>query len=129
MAQTAPILDLVLTERPIIKINGRPYEMRTADEFAYLAYRQQQKLFARLGVLLKKKRATKAEEQEQVRLLDTFVRQLLVDVDDKVHKKLRDSHRLEIITAFFRQRQPATSRAAAATTGNRPLTASAPGRK
>lgn len=105
MAQIAPILDLgPILERPKVRINGALYEMRTSDEFAYLAYRRQQQTFQRLGALLTKKRPTQADDKEQTRLLDVFVRELLVDVPEKVHEKLRDTHRLEIVKAFFSQR-------------------------
>jgi hypothetical protein len=113
MAQTAPILDIgLLYDRPKVRIDGRLYEMRTSDEFTYLTFRQKQRTFQRLGELLRKKRASAAEEKEQVRLLDLFVRELMVDVPDKLHARIRDSHRLEIIKAFFSQRQPTTRRAA-----------------
>lgn len=113
MAQSTitPILDLgTLASRPTVRIDGKSYEMRTSDEFTYLVYRQYQRQFQRLGVLLKKKRASQAEEKEQVRLLEDVVRKILL-APDAVHARLRDTHRLEIVKAFFSQR-PATTRPA-----------------
>lgn len=121
MAQTAPVLELTLNDRPTIRINGKSYEMRTSDEFAFLTYKQQQRQFQRLGELLRKKRTTKKEDAETSRLLDAFVRELLI-APDTLHAQLRDSHRLEIVKAFFNQppvsaNKPAATRTRARSTG------------
>lgn len=117
MAQTAtPILDLgTLVDRPKVRIDGKLYEMRTADEFSYLVYRQFQRKFQRLGELLKKRRTTQAEEKEQEKLLDEFVRQLVI-APEAVHARMLPHHRLEIIKAFFSLRPTSKARPAAATT-------------
>jgi hypothetical protein len=102
MAQTQQPANLdlgSLKDRPTVRIDGKSYEMRTADEFAYVAYRAHQRKFTRLGALMRKRRVSKAEEQEQARLLDGFVRQLVL-APDAVHAQLRDSHRLEIVKFF-----------------------------
>lgn len=115
MAQpSAPILDLgVLATRPIIRIEQRNYEMRTSNEFTYLVYTQFQRRFERLGQLLTKRRKTKAEWVEQAKLGDEFVRAILIDVPDKIHARLGDFERLEIIKAFFQQARRTTNGRAA----------------
>lgn len=103
MAPTAPILDLgVLATRPLVRIEHKNYEMRTSNEFTYLVYTQFQRRFARLGALLTKRKKSKADWTEQGRLQDEFVRELLI-APDKVHARLGDFERLEIIKAFFSQ--------------------------
>lgn len=100
MAHDTPILDLgPLLDRPKVRIDGKLYEMRTADEFTYLIFRQHQRRFMRLGKLLRKKRTSAAEEKEQARLLDEFTR-LFVLAPEAVHAKMRDTHRFEIIKSF-----------------------------
>jgi hypothetical protein len=120
--QQTPNLDLgPLKDRPTVTIDGKKYEMRTSGEFAYLVYRSQQRRFERLGTLMQKRRVTKAEEQEQTRLLDGFVRELLI-APDTVHAKLRDSHRMDIVR-FFSTLLPtknAPRQATAAPTSRRP---------
>lgn len=118
MAQTAPVLDLTLNDRPTIRINGKSYEMRTSDEFAFLTFRQHQRKFQRLGELLRKKKTTQAEEKEMARLLDEFVRELVI-APAAVHDKMRDSHRLEIVKAFFSQPPASATRTAATKTRGR----------
>lgn len=112
MAHPIPTLDLgSLNDRPTVRIDGKTYEMRTRDEFAYLTYRSQQRSFDRLGALMRKRRVTKAEEQEQARLLDAFVRQLVI-APEAIHDRMRDSHRLEIVK-FFSSLLPMTTPASA----------------
>lgn len=104
MAQTAPILDVgPLVDRPKVRIDGKLYAMRAPDEFAYTVHREQQRDLQRLGFLLKKKRQTKAEKKDQERLLEHFMRQMLVDVPDAVFARLGLVQRLNIID-FFSQR-------------------------
>jgi hypothetical protein len=123
MAQPQPAnLDLgSLKDRPTVTIDGKKYEMRTSNEFAYLVYRSHQRRFERLGTLMRKRRPTKKEEQEQARLLDDFARHLVI-APDAVHEKLRDSHRMDIVLFFSKllpkrtETRPAT---AATTNGHR----------
>lgn len=99
-AVAEPLLDLDTIEaRPTVRINKRDYPMRTADEFAYLAFRQQSQTLTRLGTLLTKTRLKPAEESEQARLMDKLCRVVLV-APDVVHKSLRDDQRLAIIQVF-----------------------------
>lgn len=111
MADT--LLDLTIDDRPFMKINGKPYEVRTPGEFSYLAYRKHTRDFHRMGQLLTQKRAlTKKEEAEHDRLLDSMARMILM-APDAVHQKLRPVHRLEIIKAFS-QLLPTEARTAGA---------------
>jgi len=112
-----------LKDRPTVTIDGKKYEMRTSNEFAYLVYRSHQRRFDRLGALMRKRRVSKTEEQEQTRLLDDFVRQLLI-APNSVHTQLRDSHRMEIVQFFSKLLPTRTvsrhTTAAPPTNGHRP---------
>lgn len=110
------LLDLTVEDRPFVKINGKPYEVRTPGEFSYLAYRKHTKDFQRMGQLLMQKRAlTKKEEAEHDRLLDDMARMILL-APDSVHQKLRPEHRLAIVQAFS-QLLPKATRTAGAMAG------------
>lgn len=103
MAQSTPILDLgPLVERSKVRIDGKLYEVRTPDELTYLAHREHGKMFDRSAVLAAKKRRSKTEEAEFLRLLDRVAKQILVDVPDPVHAKLSNAQRIELIGFFGR---------------------------
>lgn len=100
MAKTDPVLELTtLTDRASIRIDGKPYELRHRDEFAYMAFRRHAHRFQRLGQLLRAKTISEKAEKEQSRLLDQFTQAILI-APPAVHAKLRDTHRLEIVKAF-----------------------------
>ena len=108
MAPTAPILDLsTLNSRPSIKIDGKLYELRTIEELSFLHGSDETARFNRLRQLMATKRKSKRTVADIKRALDDFCRLILL-APPKVHAALLDTHRAEIVNAFFTHQRIAT---------------------
>ncbi len=116
MATTTPtpVLNIsTLVTRQHVRIDGQLYPLRTSDEFTYIVDRQLAAKFSRVGDLLQLKKRSKRQEAEKHQLLKACCQAALV-APPKVHAKLSDKHRLEIVTVFSQLLQ--AQRTAGATT-------------
>jgi len=95
----APVLELD-TRRPHLTIDGTRYELRTPDEFLFVARGGKPQRFARLGGLLRKGHLSATEAKEQAALLRECCGLILLASAD-VHDRLRDDQRVLIIHAFM----------------------------
>lgn len=97
--RTEPLLDLnTLVERPTIRVNGELYGLRDPDEVNLLEMERLKRLGEKVDVL-GKDNISEAEIEEALKALDIACRMVL-DAPDDVHRKLRDSHRMQILKVF-----------------------------
>lgn len=96
---TAAILDLTTDKRSKVKIDGRLYEIRGKHELVYELQREQRDL-QRLGALFRQKRLIPNDKKKRARLLDKFVRLILI-APDAIHAQLSDFHRVQLLNAVF----------------------------
>lgn len=116
----SPLLTLdTLIERPSIAIDGALFALRTPDDLSLVEHHRYARLAGRLDVLMQ--RAIQAPEdaeteRELTATLDQMGR-IVLDAPDVVHARLKDTHRLAIVTAFTTLlRAPLTPLLAGATT-------------
>lgn len=112
-----PLLDLkTVTGKFHVRIDGVPHFIAHPDALTLSQMGQLDRLGPRVFQLIAKASEDTLpadEERELAAYLDRFVR-IVLDAPNSVHEKLMDSHRADIVTAFFRLRSP--GRATGATT-------------
>ena len=102
MASTPPILSLsTLVHRPTVAIDGKQYELRTSEEFAWMIYRGKADAFRKAGQLLQLRKRSVKQEKELSRLLVPLVQGILV-APPAVLARLSDDQRFQILTVFSR---------------------------
>jgi hypothetical protein len=108
MATTpTPVLSLdTIIPRPTIRIDGKPYQMRSADEFAWLVYRGKAGLFRKAATLMVLPRRTAAQEKEIERMLGPLVQELVL-APAKVLARLSDAQRFQVLEVFSQLLQTA----------------------
>jgi hypothetical protein len=100
--QTPPVLSLTtLIPRLTIKIDGKPYDLITADEFAWLDYRGKAGVFREAAPLMVLRRRTKKQEKDIERLLGPLV-QTVVKAPATVLARLTNAQRVQVLEVFSR---------------------------
>lgn len=95
-----PVLDLsTVVQRPTIKIDGKTYELRTAEELPWLLYRGYAGTFQQAGALLANPNRTDQEDSALEKLLVPLV-QAIVDAPKAVLKRLSNDQRWAVLTVF-----------------------------
>jgi hypothetical protein len=127
MAEPA-LLDLLTTQtRPVAKIDGREYDIRTSNDLTLFAYKRFQKLSPLVGELLLKDDMTAEDGDVLTRHLDEACR-LILDAPDEVQKRLGDVNRLTIFGVFTDLLTPSLTRTRASSeASSEPGTTSSPG--
>lgn len=102
MAEKKPMFDLnTLIERPVVNIDGQPYELVHPDEMTVLDRQRQAVRGRRIAALMALDRdLTEAEQNDLPRMLDEACRAILVGAPPEIHAKLQDGHRFSIIDSF-----------------------------
>jgi hypothetical protein len=98
-----PILSLsTVVTRPTIKIDGKLYEMRAADEMPWLEFRRHAGVFREASQLMARMEdaPTKAEVDRLHRILPDLVSLLVLDLPRAVLAKLRPEQQLQIVASF-----------------------------
>ena len=99
MAAKTPLLDLsTLIERETIRIDAKPYEIRSANELSIFDQRRLADQAKRVGTLLTDKPAD--DDGEAHRLLDAICKTILI-APVHIHEKLSDTQRLAICEVFL----------------------------
>jgi hypothetical protein len=99
-ATPTPLLNLdTLTTRPIIRIDGAPYEMRVPEELSIVDYHRLSRQGQRLDGLMSAPTLRPEEEQELATILDKLCHTIL-EAPEATHAKLGDIHRLAIARTF-----------------------------
>jgi hypothetical protein len=110
-----PLLDLAtLITRPVVRIDGALYELRSPDEVSVLEYARLTALGAKADALEMLEDPTEAQEAEYARLMDTICRKVLL-APDEVHAKLTSDQRGAVALTFTRLRLMASLGTAGAT--------------
>ena len=97
-----PLLNLdTLTERYVVTVDGKSYELRNPGELSLTAYHNLGKKSDELSKLLDVPDGEFTDEQvaELDRTLDYLCRAVL-EAPDEVHKRLKDLHKLQVIQTF-----------------------------
>lgn len=95
-----PVLSLdTIIPRPTVRIDGKDYQMRSADEFAWLVYRGKAGLFRKAATLMVLPRRTVAQDKEVERLLGPLVQELVL-APAKVLTRLSDAQRFQVLEVF-----------------------------
>lgn len=96
-----PLEISTLVIRPIVKIDGKKYELRNQDEFSHLGARQQRQTFQRMGALMQRlsKGLTKNDERELETLLEKFTEAILI-APPGIRKKLTIVHQWQLVEHF-----------------------------
>lgn len=95
------ILDLDTTKdiRAKVRIDGRLYALRNAEDLSILGTQGAYTKFNELAGVLQVAKPTEQQERAMTELLDELCRMVL-DAPLKVHEKLNDQDRLKIINSF-----------------------------
>lgn len=98
MAAAEPILDLstLIPERPVIRIDGNTYHLRSADELSLAESHQ----FTRWGKLLQELPKDPARADELDALLAEVAGAALADVPAEVRARLKRAHHIAIVEVF-----------------------------
>lgn len=116
-AKKKPLLDLdSLLERPLVSVDGVPYELVTPDELTIVEHRRLLKLGQRLEALESKEDPTEADEQEHQEVLGALCRKVLV-APASVIEGLSRANRASIALAFSQLRMMTALRMAGALVG------------
>lgn len=101
MATDNIILDIDTTKdtRAKVRINGRLYAIRKAEELSILGSRGAFTKFSELAPLLTLAKPTEEQDRALSELLDEVCRMVL-DAPSKVHEQLNDQDKLNIINSF-----------------------------
>lgn len=102
MAETQePLLSLqTFCEHKQVAIDGTLYNLVNPGELSILDYHRISKRGQRAQELMDKNaELTDAEVRELTELLDSLCRMIL-DAPDELHGRLRDTHRLQVVTVF-----------------------------
>lgn len=101
MATTkAPVLSLsTIIQRQTVAIDGKPYEMRSADELPWMVYRGHANLFQRAGVLMTATQRTPAQEKQLEALLKPLIAAILI-APKAVLAKLNTDQRWAVLMVF-----------------------------
>lgn len=86
-------------KRPTVTIDDTPYEMRSADELAFLVYRGYANKFNQAAALMQKMLRTEAEIKELDALLVDLCEAILL-APKEVHDRLDSGHRFAILVDF-----------------------------
>lgn len=102
MAQShKPLLNLsTLTERYVVRIDGKAYELRAMPRFSVTQYLDFPKLTARMGQLWAQKTRTEVEDEELAAVLDALCR-IVLDAPDAVREQLTDVQRMQVCEVFI----------------------------
>jgi hypothetical protein len=113
MAEPQPTLDLSIDiVRPIVRIDGIPYEVRTSNDVSVSQYRDMVRLTARIGVLFEKEPRTRKEEREFTAALDVVMETALLAPKD-VREKLGQLSKMQVVDFFAELLLPNIKRAVA----------------
>ena len=97
-----PVLDLqTLVERPVIAIDGAPYEILSPQELSVVDMQRMASAGRELDDLRNKDKLTKAEEKRLSGLLVTLTDRIMVGVPDEVRAKLTDPMREAVAEVFI----------------------------
>lgn len=100
MAKPTPALSLsTILHRPTIAIDGTAYELRTADEMPWLAYRGHANKFLRAGELMQVRKRTATQERQLEALLVELI-EAIVLAPKKVLDRLNTVQRFEVLMVF-----------------------------
>lgn len=88
-----------------VEIDGRRYPLRPPETMKMDAAQQASALCIKLGTLLQKKTLMPAETREAAALLAKTI-PLIVDAPAAVHRRLQDSHRMAVLTAWTQAYPP-----------------------
>lgn len=100
MAKT-PVLDLqTLVERPIIGIDGKPYEILSPEELSAVDLQRFASMGREMETLYGKDSLTEDEERRLSDLLVTLTDRIMVGVPAEIRGKLLDSHRHAVAEVF-----------------------------
>jgi hypothetical protein len=111
----APILNLdTLADRPVVNIDGTPYELITHDSLSPLNAHRVSRYHKRIGALLEKSEASDltGDEESELEALPALICRLILDAPAEVQDKLTDKQRALVVSTFWRMlpnRQPAVS--------------------
>jgi hypothetical protein len=96
------ILDLsTLTDRPAIRIDGQPYELRNPGELSVMTTRRLQVLWKRMQEMEKIDAPTAQDDEEYLRVAQDYAGLVVVDLPDAVRLKLNVPHVVAITSAFY----------------------------
>jgi hypothetical protein len=119
----SPVLNLTtIVTRPVITIDGTPYELRSPEELPWLAYRGHAEVFRKAGPLLARATRTPAQEAQLERLLGPLVEALVI-APKPVLVKLSHHQRFAVLEVFSRLLPTATKTRPAGATPTRPTRA------
>lgn len=95
---STPLVDLstLIPERPVIRIDGRDYHLRAADELTLL----ESDAFTRWGARLQELAAEPGKVAELEALLGEVAGKAMADVPDEVRQRLRREHHIAIVEVF-----------------------------
>ena len=95
-----PLLNLdTFAERHVVTVDGEQYELRNPGELSLVAYYRLGKKGDELNALLEVAELTDDQVKSLDRTLDELCRMVL-DAPDDVHRRLKDLHKLQVVTAF-----------------------------
>lgn len=98
-----PVLDLsTVVTRPKIRIDGKLYELRSADEMPWLEFRRHAGLFREASLLMGRmeQNPTKVEVARLRTLLPGLVSLLVLNLPRAVLARLRMEQQLQIVATF-----------------------------
>ena len=105
-----PILDITtLIERPQIRIDGKLYELFMRDEMSIFTAEKLRRLYNAITALEQPKKRSKAQEAHYLKLLREFVGLVVIALPTSVRAKLRRTHLVSIVYAFFQRPLVATA--------------------
>lgn len=98
-----PILDIAtFTERRVIRIDGKPYEIYERAELPVLTNQKIRLLWQKLTTIEQIKKPKKVHEAEYLKVLREMVAIAVVGIPRSVVAKLLRQHMVSIVLAFFR---------------------------
>jgi hypothetical protein len=108
--QKTAVLQFQTSVRPFITIDGKKFELHTADEFSFAAVQRYGKSVVKFRQLFAKKRPSPREQQERDRILQELAEMILI-APPAIHTKLSNTQRTMLVAAFAqRLTAPATKK-------------------
>lgn len=93
-------LSTLLPDRLFVTIDSVDYELKAKEEFGFENLAQLQALLNQVQFVQNAASITAEEARDLSDAMDKFLRLILIDCPDEIHKRLRDAQRLEIFNVF-----------------------------
>ena len=125
------ILDLTTdTDRPVVKIDGIGYPLRTSNDLTLENFRFLERVSTRVGELLTSKKSLSTRDDAELEQRLKEIARLALEAPPAVHKKLTAIHRVMVFKVFTELLAPTLIQASGAAGVGPNLPASRlPGRK